>query len=626
MASGEEYTERRRELLQSFDAHIEQCRPDPTTPELTKVLKERYHYIQSYAQWREVEEGFASAVLEYGVISFDTESQRLVKDAWAGLDSYLIGTYSGDIYDLSIPDLKRESAKEGRLEQGNLASVLPITVVRVLEDRKVLKLGSDAGRDALQDEELGLHIGPVFCVQILHGLVNDISPSQDLVSGAPGQCNGLGRQAFDIFGMTHKEKVGKFFQPAAWKPHAHYKIYDWRKPLSGYAFLYRALDACLPMVLLSWILKNYLESHQIAKALVCGPLKTLLKTVAKPAKAKGSWFFSKAKAGSVSRPIAQTYRKGTGRLPDVLESDDPEENRQTREAEVEEVESKKKESGASECAVVSEQLLRSDDGLDEENSRQVVLIDEESEEEMMTDAIGQVEVPNEEDATTVITVESECHPNGEGLTSQDLQMIREELNQTEAVEEVSAPANSLRRRRGKRLHLRRSWDSKFKRANVEKRKDNKFRFRPLLHKWCSYCGRTTHSKRDKNRRPICQAFRRQLSQLVQQKPADEECMYGWCKSRTGHRTGVCPVMSSRCRTCYLRGHEEDECHQDPFSLERYKKEFELHADQHPLLSQRREEPAWGFFYIKNGQNVSYTYSQLLEMPVQEAIKRLKEEC
>ena len=614
MPSSREYAKKRRALLEIFNYHIDNCRPDYSTHKLTGHMKENYHHIKSLEEFREVEEKFADAVCRFCVISFDTENKRLVENTWDGLDSYLIGTYDGSTYDFSIPDLRAEAARQDRLVYGDLATVLPCTVTHALEDRRILKLGSDAGRDAYQDEDMGISVGPVVCTQILHGLVDGISPSNDLVSGAPGTCNGLGRIAYDIYGVTHKLDVKRFEQPSAWAKHAKLQLYDWKRPLSEYARLYRALDASLPLLLLSWILRSFVDEHLVSKELVCGRFDKLLHAVAKPALAKGVQFWTKGSAQKPSRSMGKTCRTGTGTLPSVLESHDPNESRLTRKIEAEEEE---------------EQGL-SDNPEEEEQERKVVLVsEEEEEEEMIVDAVGELEVAREEEEAVDIAVESHSRPNEACLTSLDLQLTTEELAGTEdnpTEPQISIKRKTIRlRNSGAKHRSRRAKDTKFRRATRLQIEKNKYKFRPLLHRWCSYCARTTHSKRNSQNQPICPAFRKQLRKIVRQEPLETECLYRHCADPTGHRTSACSTLAGRCQRCYLRGHKERECADGKAAQEKFLEEFEKFADAHPLLCKRHNDPEWGFFYItkERQKKKKFVYSELLKCEVQNAIHMTK---
>ena len=637
MTSAAEYVQCRRNLLEIFDEQIERSQPDTTTDRLTGFTRDHYYHIKTYANFAAVEEQFLGAIDKFRVCSFDSESRRLSTDLWGGLESYLIGTYDGSVYDFSIPDLKRQAEEDCSLIPGKLSSILPSVVVRVLESRKVLKLGSDAGADSFDDEELGINTSPVVCTQILHQLADGMSPTREFATG-----HGLGRVAADIYYYTHKPKVGKFEQPAAWRKHANFHLYDWSKPLKNYAFVYRALDAALPLCLLSWILRAYLREHAISKALVCGPLFKLLHTVAQPALAIGTGVWTKGSVKNPSRWKPRTNRKGTGTITEILESEAAEETRFTREKEAEDAE-----------AQISQRE-------DREIIEVEIVEESESEDEMIVDAIGEVGVVEEKQKNYPVVVFSKSVPNGGGITSLDLQSTQEELAELEngAKDPLSGFLSKKRKMirgaqnllgftgapGGKRVKLggaqrlsgrtgtsmgggaqkkrRRARESVFVRMTAKMRAENKFKFKPALTRWCGYCSRTTHSKRDSKNVPMCPAFRRQLRNLVTQVPATEECLYKLCENKIGHRTAVCPYMSERCSKCWLRGHAAGKC-PDESQRDGYKSMFEEYADESPLLSQRHHDPNWGFYYIKKSQSCMMKYDELVEMSVKDAMNAIQ---
>ena len=586
--------------LEIFNDHIIKCKPDYQTHKLTGHLRDNYFHIKTLAEFKAVEEQFVDAVGRFCVVSFDTECRRGVENPWDALESYLIGTYDGSTFDFSIPDLRKEALEQQRLTFGDLATVLPSTVTQALEDRRIIKLGSDAGRDAFQDEDMGLNVGPLVCTQVLHGLVDGMSPSNDLVSGAPGTCNGLGRIAYDIFGVTHKIDTKRFDQPKAWRKHARFTLYDWAKPLSEYTFLYRALDAALPLLLLSWTLRSFIDEHLVSKELVCGKFNELLHAVAKPALVKGVPFWTRGTAKNASRCVGKICRIGTGSLPEVLASADPGETRETRKKEADQAE---KEGGLDEL---------SDDEVLE------VQIVEEEEEELVVDAVGGMEVVQEDEEVVVLEVKERAEANEAVLTSLDLQLTTEEMgeNGMERSEEED-PTVNLKRRKDKRMK-RRAPKSSFKYAKGI-REDNKYKFKPKLHRWCSFCAKTTHSRRDRDKKPMCPAFRRHLRTIVRQQPVEQECLYKHCDNRTEHRTNACPVLASRCETCWLRGHQAKQCLRSAEAQRRFLQDFEEYADCHPLLRHRFQEPAWGFFRVKKTHTAAYSYEGLLKADISYAI-------
>ena len=161
--------------------------------------------------------------------------------------------------------------------------MLPETVVEVLADPRVFKVGSDILRDAQHDEHyFGIKVFPVFDTQQIHAQVEaELSPTKGL------EGHGLGRISFDIFKSDFKPKTAKKYrqkygtsQPRAWREHAHFSVYEWRKPLSNYARQYRCLDALTPLSLLSWILQHRLQTNLLPRPLVKGPLRDLLKHTA----------------------------------------------------------------------------------------------------------------------------------------------------------------------------------------------------------------------------------------------------------------------------------------------------------------------------------------------------------
>ena len=615
MATPEQYVACRQRVLETVGEHLARGQPDTTTDKLTGFMASHYFHVKSKKQFQELEDNFAWAVTEYKVVSFDTESRRLSQDLWGGLESYLIGTFDGSVYDFSVPDLKKEAEQDGSLVAGDLTTVLPYPVVDVLENKRILKIGSDAGADSVQDEELGISTGPVICSQILHQLANEISPSKDYATG-----HGLGRVADDLYGVTHKHNTKHSDQPEAWRKHANFRLYDWVKPLKSFAFVYRALDATLPLCLISWIIRSFVVEHLVSKELVCGPFYRLLRAITRPALAKGGGFWTKGTARNPSQWKACTVRKGTGNLRDSVKSSDPEETRETRQGEDEKI------SGTSSG--------QPEDGHELYAVEVVEISSDDEEGEMLVDAIGEVEVLDENKKEVQLTFKTTVHPNDVDLTGRDLELAREELEDGRRIltlnrkkklpESARRPSGYTRTPSGsiKKKMRRRDQKSRFKCLNPGMRANNKYRFKPVLHRWCTYCGKTTHSKRDEEGNLLCPAFRRQLKSLVKQEPEDE-CMYKLCSNRIGHRTAVCPTMAQRCPECWLRGHQREQHCSEVEAQESFKRMFEEHADWHPLLSLRHEDPQWGFYYIKREKKCTVKYDELIKMSVAEAMKLIE---
>ena len=565
------YALKRDEHLETVRRHLERVKPDiHSKPKLTPAMEERYHTIRSMRDFQQVQGQFAADCQE-GLITYDSETVRGKEhlSPLARLDSILIGGLSGRCYEFDIQPMRREARKFGANLSLGLPELLPPLVVDALQDPHIMKLGSDILADAENDfYHFELTVGPVVEMQKMYASVErEVFPWRTNKHGAFG----LGSIAYSLFGANYKPRARN--HPEAWASSMHWRLYDWRRPLSDYARMYRYLDSQVPLALVSKVTEDCLEKHLVSSVLVEGSLRPIREAIVRP-----------YTAGEEREQLSNFLTYLVPKNPDDTAASRKElsarHDREKRRAELK---------------------RRLGPPLTEEQKRR------------------RVEVVSEEEVL-------ELHPNPQDLavqqrtrygsetvviTDQDKDWAR---GQEEGDEKVDY-------NRGGKKKSRRSRAAAFKRATREEQAENMFIEQPRLIRLCMFCGAGTHSIRDRSNEPLCSHFRTQLRRMIREAAAPL-CDYPFCQHKEMHLLSACPEMHHRCSLCLLRGHRSKPCPKGATEVAQFRDVFERHADASQLLRRRFEESAWGFF-ASHPTTAQVEYRALLSMSVEEARERVK---
>ena len=606
-----DYYERRQEHLLAVRHHIDINRPDTeTTPKLTSTMRQNHFEILCQADFERVRERFGKDC-EEGILTYDSESLRLN----GSLDSILLGGMSGACYDFSIRDLKREVSRQNSDQQMALSHVLPQSVVDALRDPSIMKLGSKAWEDAEDDYyKYELVVEPVYEMQALYpDAEEDVFPRRDNRNHAYG----IGSVSYSLYKADFKPRSKN--RPSAWARYMHYTLYDWHRPLTSYARLYRHLDSQVPIVLVSKIAEYLLQHHLVSKSLVSGPLKNLRKAV-----------LSHYQAHSLG-----VHRRGTQTFFDAVVSQDPGDTREARVMEHRLAESGEvvgrtfqvqeetcSTRGADVPSTVDERTRQRNETVKRKRSTSRAAKKRRSHSDRADDSEELQLHPNRDD----LAIDDERNPDTsetetEALTggpekkewawqttSRDLEFAKNHL----MCKTSGSYYRNVNERKG-----RRGMVNAFKKVRRNQAKTNKFRDLPTLDKMCLFCGSSTHSKRFKHGDPMCGHFKQNLVQRVKggnPKP----CNYPLCENPDCHQTEACVTLMNRCKKCRHRGHIERDCREgDPAGQEEQRKLFEEHAKNHCLLKKRFEVSSLGFHNVRASCG-AVSYKLLLSLPVADA--------
>ena len=290
-------------LLEKLEYFIARNKPDPAKGALTDLMEEQYYRIESYADYGVLGQEMERAMTDHGLCTWDIEEFSQQSEPWKKREGMVIGTMNG-VYDIDLAALKAESKTED-VEDPDWRDVLPATLVRVLEDRMVIKLGSGIAVDAFKEMSFGLHVQGLICTQELAKLAaEEHSPSRGQF---PGDKTGFGRIATDVYGHSYKPNETVFPVPKAWQ-HS-WRIYSWRKPLTPFARFYRYMDGILPLVYLCWLLRRAVCQGLLPDHVFQYTSSRVLCALAAPAECEGEHKRSRSnKLGPVS------VRVGRGEL------------------------------------------------------------------------------------------------------------------------------------------------------------------------------------------------------------------------------------------------------------------------------------------------------------------------
>jgi hypothetical protein len=73
------------------------------------------------------------------------------------------------------------------------------------------------------------------------------------------------------------------------------------------------------------------------------------------------------------------------------------------------------------------------------------------------------------------------------------------------------------------------------------------------------------------------------------------CGYRLCRADRPHCITVCPTLNNKCNICWIRGHDQQDCHR--YSVQEKFTEFEVRADDGAFTKLRHEQSPWGFFHL-----------------------------
>ena len=610
-----DYARTRERKLEILRAYLRDVRPDPSLAALTPAMMKRYHRISSRKEWVKVQCLFHADIREYGVLSYDTETFISVdcggpaedhgeRALIHGLEGLLIGTFN-NVFDFDVPALLKAAKRRGDYRESDLNTVLPADLCDALAHPAYPKLGSNVAPDAASDlQAFNLKVKPVYEVQYIHEDCGSLSPTYlSPLEGGAEQGHGLGRLSMDVHGADYKpmkatryRKKYSGFQginprrPAAWSAFTYPPdLYQWSKPLSGYAQLYRFLDASVPMALLAWIGVKLLETNKMSRAAAGENMMEMLHRIASSGEAQAVQKISKKErieyfASERCDPAAVFL---AGALCDVGVD-----TQGSREKEVQQYESgcpeevARPEGGAVVSCVVTDGAEQREGDRDEAES---------DEDEMFYEF---------------------SHSNDAKITQADVEIMEEEQNDNETdLSSYHRFKVGVRKRIGPQTHFH----------GIKKKDKPKlgFKLRPLPFNKCSFCSSSTHSRRSKDGRPLCRFFRDQLNRILAGEDARELCSYPLCGFKIGHLKQACPTLAGRCRKCKLRGHRSSRCRADDQGLEELRAVFEAHADSHYFLKQRYANPEWGFHSVNvYTPKATVKYNELLSMSAREAENHL----
>ena len=359
-------------------------------------------------------------------------------------------------------------------------------------------------------------------------------------------------------------------RPRAWRSFTNpLKLYQWTEPLKDFQLLYKYLDATVPLCLLAYVAKAGLEMRLLP---LQSELKTLLQIVVSPFRVSGRWIATKKS----KRDHVASQLLGDGVLfPPASAAEDVDTDEE------------------------GDVLLHPDDD-------ELALVDS-----------GQAEAvaePMTEPPTRQIQVVDQADPLGIGASEEDLVYARTHLNPETGPDSYTykrTAAGCVKRRR----HCPTSTFTFHHKKIVS---ENSQLPEPKMFRRCTFCGSSTHSKRDKEGQPACKSFRSQLQLAAFNQAIPDLCTYTRCKAgRKSHTTSACPTLLCRCYSCHLRGHSSGDCPgNNAQALEEFKAAFESFADQNALLKRRFVEPSWGFYEPKQ----KIDYAAMISLPVADALK------
>ena len=592
---GETYNSWRSSHLAKCNSIVEQCRPNLDKPAPTKFMAENMIKVTCMRSWIDIESRFLSACHEYGVITVDSEDRIDVDNSWDAQESIIIGTGRGIVLDLHVPSLKAEAKRDRRYVREDLRTVLPSCLLAILEDGKIFKLGSDLGKDSIQDfERFSVKVTPCYCTQDLHEAAEQYEVFD--AERNPSRAFGLGRSAFELFGADHKpltdvkyKRNYKVERPRAWRWFANPMwLYRWAEPLSPFQELYKYLDAMVPLSLLARVVTHGLQSSALPEDLVCKPIKELFWQTLSPFQVVGQWVQNartKRKSSSTIEVHAECVLVGSGVLFDGLDAGP---------------------SQPSGCH--AEEGRSAEEGCPAEEGR----VDEDEDELIL--------YPSREDLALVDEDGCQYLP-GDGPDEWEDEF---EIGASKSAidwarnSEEGPPACSRPREQGARNRKRRAIASTF---SIKRRRQQacSWAMQPIFHRRCDFCGSSTHSKYSRSGEPQCPHFCAQLRLAVSGGEVPRLCLYPICRSKPkSHRVAACPTLMGRCETCGLRGHTVRDCPDgEETKLKMLREMFEQYADCNALLAKRNTNATWGFYPTCHRQ---LDYKAVLSMEPKDALK------
>lgn len=583
-------------LVNKLDYLIERFRPHTSRGSLTPEMEEHYHRIASYEDYVSLGKQMEQEIETHALCTWDIEETLHLSDPWLKKEGMLIGTLGG-VYDLDVMALKREARCEFNGSQ-DWREILPISLVRLLENSNIAKLGSAIATDAFGELKFGLHVKGLYCTQELARLAaENHSPSRE--EYATGDRTGFSRISTDVWGFSYKPNERQFPVPRAWR--CTHNLYNWTKPLTPFARLYRFLDGVIPLVYLAWLLKRGLAMEDLPTHLCKLPMSLLLRTLATPAEVECSHRRNKK---NELRPVS--IRVGQGELFDAVAALP---NPSAREPEEDEVEHRVEDER-------QVKVRHQDEDKHQVEVESQVLVEYESEDEDESrgnEAEKTLEVKHGH-TTLKLRLERESPPNHYAVTDDDIEQTKRAILRELAGRAAQIPNDG--KKRGRTI------PGTCFRHNKAKRENNYKRLQPLILRHCSFCGLSSHSKRANNGTILCPTYRVQMRAIVLHEKAPYACDYVHCSNPLSHLTKVCPDLAGRCTNCRQRGHDKSRCpgHVEA-ALSSMRDEFEKLADNHVLLADRRKNPEWGFhdFLLENKGKLQY--AKLLKMPVLKALEK-----
>ena len=574
----ESYKEAHQYHLSFTNESVERARPNVLTLELPTRQEKRYIMIRSRADYLRIKGDFEYNIESYGLLSFDTESKNVPGEPWDTLVSVLVGAFDQWVVDFSVKDLRREAAKENYTLRDRLSDLLPRSLVRLLRDDRIMKVGSNLGKDTVTAaEDYYLEIRPVSDVQFLH------QQAEEDVFGTNTGRHGLGQICFDLFGCDYKPlDDSKYYsrygvdRPEPWRPFSSAKrLYQWREPLRTFDFIYRAADANIPIALIVKVTWYGLKHHLFSRDLVMGPQKGLFRAVARMCLATGAPFTTKSGA----RSVMSIWQKKGGFFEGL-----------------------------------------GGEGDDTQDSRYRAV---------QTTSPSSIACPDVEVPATLRVPST--------LVVGPTEVERVSADDVEEMDTAKAPENSeeiVQMDETLPRYQRRPFNKKLSRHAAGTRFEGRIRGqrnkahncyaqRPLIGEHCSFCGSSTHSNLNAKGQVLCKA----RAMFTRDKAAGlkkNACDYNHCSEPDGHLIRVCPSLASRCGRCWIRGHESKSCPGTQENSERDEKlqvlraEFEKWADSHVLLAKRHEVVAWSFHAVRRSCPESVTNAELMSKSPSEA--------
>ena len=119
---------------------------------------------------------------------------------------------------------------------------------------------------------------------------------------------------------------------------------------------------------------------------------------------------------------------------------------------------------------------------------------------------------------------------------------------------------------------------------------NERRISPTFDMLCMFCGSDKHTMYLPGKRDLVQC-------PSYQPPREDLCEYRHCDDRSSHLTAVCHRLHDRCHACKFRGHHKSIC--ERFTTTEFRNEFEKTADLGVFTSWRFDNPNWGFYWIED---------------------------